>query len=201
MVACCQLMILSGPCLPLARYQPWCSHKNKSMSEKDQKEKWTSPPRIGGRGFSLIELLVVLVLFSLAAAVVLPSFTTGMEGLRLNTAARNMVTKLKQARSRAIAGQKVFRVVFFLPENESEKEAAYAIRDDYGGEVEKMALPPGFNLILDPELEPMVSFYPNGSSSGFQLLVENGREHRLMVEIDPISGLARARRLTDEGGS
>ena len=200
MVACCQLIILSGPDLPLAWYQPRRGCKSKFMSEEEQKGKSPSPPRIGGSGFSLFELLVVLVLLSLAAAVVLPSFTTGMEGLRLNTAARNMVTKLKQVRSRAISEQKVFRVVFFLQKNASENETAYVIRDEYGGEVEKMALPLGFNLILDPELEPMVSFYPNGRSSGFQLLVENRSESRLMVEVDPISGLARARRLIDEDG-
>ncbi len=171
------------------------------MGKEEEEGKGPSPPRIGGRGFSLFELLVVLVLLSLAAAVVLPSFTTGMEGLRLNTAARNMVTKLKQVRSRAIAEQKVLRVIFLLPKNTSKEETAYAITDDYGIEVEKMALPPGFKLILDPELEPMVSFYPNGRSSGFRLLLGNRSKYRLMVEVDPISGLARARRLTEEDGS
>ncbi len=152
-------------------------------------------------GFSLFELLVVLVLLSLAAAVVLPSFTSGMEGVRLNTAARDMVTKLKQARSRAIVEQKVFRVVFASPEQEREESTAYAITDDYGVELEKIGLPRDFKMILDPRLEPMVSFYPNGRSSGFRLMLENRSQHRLVVEVDTISGLARARRLTDKEDS
>ena len=149
------------------------------------------------KGFSLFELIVVLVLLSLVAAVVLPSFTTGMQGIRLNTAARDMVTKLKQARSRAIAEQKVFRVAFGSPEQE---ESTYSITDDYGVELEKIELPRGFKLILDSEVEPVVSFYPNGRSSGFQLLIENQQEYRLAVEVDRISGLAKARRPDEEGG-
>ncbi len=140
-------------------------------------------------GFSLFELIVVLFLAALAAAVVVPSFTNGMEGLRLNTAARDMVTKLKQARSRAISEQRVFRVAFGSPEQEG---ANYSITDDYGVEVEKIELPRGFKLILDPEIDPVVSFYPNGRSSGFRLLIQNRREFKLAVEVDRISGLARA---------
>ena len=45
-------------------------------------------------GFSLFELIVVLVLLALVAAVILPSFTNGMEGIRLNAAARDMVDAL-----------------------------------------------------------------------------------------------------------
>ena len=147
-------------------------------------------------GFSLFELIVVLVLLSLVAAVILPSFTTGMQGIRLNTAARDMVTKLRQARSRAIAEQRVFRVAFGSPEQE---EFTYSITDDYGVEVEKIELPRGFKLILDSEVEPVVSFYPNGRSSGFQLLIQNPREYKLAVEVDRISGLAKARRPDKEG--
>ena len=147
-------------------------------------------------GFSLFELIVVLVLLSMAAAVVLPSFTSGMEGLQLNTAARDMVTRLKQARSRAISEQKVYRVAFGAPEQE---ESSYSITDDYGVEVEKIELPRGFKLVLDPEIEPVVSFYPNGRSSGFRLLIQNRREHQLAVEVDRISGLAKARRPDEEG--
>ncbi len=149
------------------------------------------PRDSGGRedGFSLFELIVVLFLAALVAAVVVPSFTNGMEGLRLNTAARDMVTKLKQARSRAISEQRVFRVAFGAPEQEG---ANYSITDDYGVEVEKIELPQGFKLILDPEIDPVVSFYPNGRSSGFRLLIQNRREFKLAVEVDRISGLARA---------
>ena len=147
-------------------------------------------------GFSLFELIVVLVLLGLVAAVILPSFTNGMEGIRLNAAARDMVTKLKQARSRAISEQRVFRVAFGSAEQE---ESAYSITDDYGVEVEKIKLPRGFKLILDPDSEPVVSFYPNGQSSGFQLLIQNRRDYRLAVEVDRISGLAKARRPDKEG--
>ena len=147
-------------------------------------------------GFSLFELIVVLVLLAIVAAVILPSFTTGMQGIRLNTAARDMVTKLKQARSRAIAEQRSYRVAFGSP---GQEEPTYSITDDYGVEVEKIELPRGFKLILDSEVEPVVSFYPNGRSSGFQLLIQNPGEYRLVVEVDRISGLAKARKPDKEG--
>ena len=147
-------------------------------------------------GFSLFELIVVMVLLGLVAAVILPSFTNGMEGLRLNTAARDMVTKLKQARSRAISEQKVFRVRLVPRSRRSQ-----LIRSPMTtvSRWKRSNCPGGFKLILDPEIEPVVSFYPNGRSSGFQLLIQNRRNYRLEVEVDRISGLAKARRPDEEG--
>jgi prepilin-type N-terminal cleavage/methylation domain-containing protein len=67
--------------------------------------------KIDRSGFSLLEVFIVLLVMSLAAVLVAPSFTRGFKGLELETSGRDLVTIMKLARSQAIAKQQVFRVI------------------------------------------------------------------------------------------
>lgn len=146
-------------------------------------------------GFSLFELVVVLILLAVAAAIVLPSFTTGLSGVELETAARDLVTRLKQARADAIGHQQVIRLVL---ENDEQLGAGYRLTDDFGQTMRAYPLPPGARFLFDHEgfapdsiVALQISFYPNGRSSGggFTLVSPTGR--RVRVEIDPITGLGK----------
>ena len=151
------------------------------------------PGAVSGKGFSLLELMVVLALMALVAAVVVPAFNRGLDGLRLETEARNLVVRFKEARSQAIALQEVRRVTL-----STETEMGYAITDDYGSELKTVKLPEGIQLGLEEGAEKRVTFYPNGRSSGYSLTLFNSRQRRMIVVVDPISGLARARRPTED---
>ena len=92
------------------------------------------PISLPGRkdGFTLLELVVVLVLLGAAAAVVVPSFTGGMMGLQLETESRDLVTRMRQARVNAVAQQVVFRVVVGTERTDGFK---YSLVDEYGREI------------------------------------------------------------------
>ncbi len=58
---------------------------------------------MGGRGFTLIEVMVVMALLALMLALVSPNFSTVVPGVSLKAAARTLAGSLRHARSRAIA--------------------------------------------------------------------------------------------------
>ena len=67
-------------------------------------------------GFSLIELLLVIALLAILAAVVLPSSNPTIHD-QLNSAARIVATDLAYARSLAVTHGSTYRVVFDVDEN------------------------------------------------------------------------------------
>ncbi len=76
------------------------------------------PPRsVSGKGFTLLELLVVLVIVGLLAGVVAPRLMGALTGMNLKTEAKKVAASLRYARSRAASEKKTFRVIFSLEEN------------------------------------------------------------------------------------
>ena len=146
-------------------------------------------------GFTLFEAMVVLVLLSLALVVVMPSFSRGMRGLELETASRDLITRMKKTRTKAITEQKVFRVVLSQDENpdqENEIRAYYVLTDEFELELQRFPLPQG--VFIDPgelELPLKISFYPNGRSMGGRWALENEHGRRIRIRTDPITGFAR----------
>ncbi len=148
----------------------------------------TSPPGDRQAGFSLFEIIVVLVLMGLAAALILPSFSGGLSGLELEASARDLVTHMKHLRSEAIAQQEVYRVVLSNGDDDSSR---YQLTNAYEEELKSFDLPRGAGFVLpDSAAQWTVSFYPSGRSSGgeFRLRSEAGKQ--LVVVVDPITGLA-----------
>ena len=67
--------------------------------------RWTRARRAApSRGFSLVEAVVVLLLFGVSAAVALPSLRTGLTGMRAAAAARHLAALVQSTRVRAVTG-------------------------------------------------------------------------------------------------
>jgi general secretion pathway protein H len=143
------------------------------------------------RGFSLFELLIVLILVSLAAGVVMPSFSRGLRGLELETAGRDLITRMKQARSRSISRQEVSRIIL-VPSEESPDY--YVLTNAFEQELKRFLLPERVSIAVQEEQfdEPFVrvSFYPNGRSSGGFFYLQN-ETREIAIWVDPITGFAR----------
>ena len=151
-----------------------------------------------GSAFPLLELLVVLILMAASAAVILPSFTSGLQGLELETSSRDLVTRMRRARSDAIGTQRGFRIILDQAPQES---AYYVLANDYEEEIERYPLAKGTLIEIPPNqsLPLKLSFYPNGRSSGGKFLIANQQGKRLYVLVNPITGLGRVTRELDEG--
>jgi len=153
--------------------------------------------RISAGGFTLFELMVVLVLVAAAAGIVAPAFTRSLRGLELETAARNLIIQMRQARSQAIGTHRVFRVILVQHREEAyEQELSgdyYVLTDDYERVLETVPLPDGARVVIPEEASaPLrVSFYSNGRSSGGLFAFQNDTR-RIVVWVDPITGFAKA---------
>ncbi len=144
------------------------------------------------RGFTLLELLVVLFIMGLGLAFVLPSVSRGLEGLSLTAAAREMAAVYRGAREEAVARQET-KVALLSVEGDR-----VAMRWDH----RERLLPQGVRVgVVRPETlrnaEGIIAleFYPDGSSSGGVLLIE-GASGRLplWVRVDAVTGRVKIAR-------
>lgn len=139
---------------------------------------------LGAQGFTLLEVLVVLVLLATISAVVAPSLGRGIGTLQLQTSARQICATLRLARSKAIREHRVFFVGFDLEKNAvdlSSEDLTYqkSFELPEGIKIRGVSKPDG-----DPENEQpsySYSFAPNGMSDSFELWLVNKRGRELRV--------------------
>ncbi len=134
--------------------------------------------RASSDGFTLIEMIVVLVVLGLVGSIVLSRGPLRSPILDLRAGARVMVAEMRGARARAIDSD--HDVVFTVD----------AARRDYGVRGgARRPLPAGLELSGRPA--PVV-FHPDGSASGGTVtLAENGRQ--LAIRVDWLTGAVTLR--------
>ena len=71
-------------------------------------------------GFTLIEMMLIVVIMLLASAMAIPSFVRSYRGAKLRTAARTVVMVHRHARSMAVLGQKEVGVLFDIVRQQVE---------------------------------------------------------------------------------
>ncbi|MBV2131596.1 GspH/FimT family pseudopilin [Pseudomonas sp. MAP12] len=146
------------------------------------------------RGFTLMELLVVLVIAGLAASLIGPGFQRMLPGVGLETEARTLAAMLRHARSQAIlSGQPVS-----IGEDAesgglrlSYREAPYIPRK--GIEVKLEGGPASGDLGSGAA---QILFFPPGDSSGGSLTLKMGDDKSRVIQVDWLSG--RVLRTTEE---
>ncbi|WP_461519369.1 GspH/FimT family pseudopilin [Porticoccus sp.] len=128
--------------------------------------------RRASRGFTLLELLVVLFLVSLMVGVAATRFSAGSESAELKAEARKLVALLRQTRAKAVSESISCGVA--IPSD----TVGYLLLPD----ARDVQLPEGIHLVIEPLTEdlsfaqPGIFFYPDGSSNGgtLTLSTENG---------------------------
>ncbi len=131
------------------------------------------PPRRGDRGFTLIEMIVVLVVLALVSGIVLSRGPLRSPTLDLRACARGMAANLRLARADAIAADqdRTFSV--------DAAARDYGLRDGV-----RHALPAGVDI--EGRTAPIL-FHPDGSASGGAVtLADDG--HRIAVRVDWLTG-------------
>jgi general secretion pathway protein H len=142
------------------------------------------PLRRPDAGVTLLELLVVLSIMAIVAAVVLPKLGGGVSTGELKGAARQVAAGLRLARSEALATRRETQVVMDL-----EHRSFHVARD---GRV--YALPRQVELKLFTAQSDLVNdkvgairFYPDGGSNGGRLTLASG-ERKYEVDVDWLTG-------------
>lgn len=133
----------------------------------------------GQAGFTLIEIIIVIVIMALIAGLVLIRQPVHSAGLNTEATVRAMSNALRLARSRAIAQDREVAVV----------TAPGGFSVDGGS---AWLLPPGEALSAS-----RVIFAPDGGSSGATILLTAG-PRRIVVTVNWLTGQVRARELNTQ---
>ena len=130
------------------------------------------------RGFTLVEMMVVLVIVALMMALVGTSISRNISGAEMRTAASKVAASLRYTRTQAILTKS--EQVFLVDTEKPSYQAA-------GREAKE--LPEGMKVELNTARSELTSetaggirFYPDGGSTGGNVRLEaNGRIYRVNV--------------------
>jgi general secretion pathway protein H len=137
-------------------------------------------------GFTLLELLAVLLIMALVAAFIVPSLGGGA-ALEVKAAARSLAAGLRQTRNRA------------LNENRSAILALDVSKREFRvpGEQRAHKLPERLDIVLFTaqseqlsEQRGAIRFFPDGSSTGGRITLSSDRL-RYLVDVDWLTGRVR----------
>ncbi|MGN2251633.1 Tfp pilus assembly protein FimT/FimU [Frateuria sp. GZRe14] len=135
------------------------------------------------RGFTLLEMLAVILLIGIAAAAAAVSVTQGLASARTRAASVELAAALRATRAQAIVKGK--EQTFELDTKSASYQAA-------GGK--EVALPKGMRLSITSAREDQpdnhtgrIRFFPDGSSTGGHIVLQRG-ERRWQVNVTWLTG-------------
>jgi len=148
-----------------------------------------SDPRHQSAGFTLLELLTIILIMAVLVGVSVPRFRRTFVHLQLQVFANNVVRLLSYASRRAVTRQEVLRVHFDVEGR--QYWLAQAKESLLEGESERIASK--FNRIssvpeaisLDPSASE-VTFYPDGRADRFEMVIfdnEQGGGYKLVTDV------------------
>jgi general secretion pathway protein H len=154
------------------------------------------------KGFSLLEVIVVLVLLSLSFALIAPSLSRFSKSVELKAAAKKVAAILRYYRSEAIHQGKVYQVLF---DSDLMQVKVQPVESENQGEPEKteakrtpkaFSLPAGIQM-KELKIEstqypcdlPAIEFYPNGGSNGGDILLDTQSQKGYRIRVNFLTGL------------
>ena len=163
------------------------------------------------RAFTLIELVIVVVIVGIAAAVIVPEMKGGYQDALLRSTSRELVNVFNIASSRAVSLNQLHRVrieagtgryVIERRTRETLNGDEYKPLDDVSeaeGTVDKRILVRVHNLDDSPAAAPAsensearadidsISFYSDGTADSVELLLRDKEGYRMALRINPIT--------------
>ncbi|AGE25201.1 MULTISPECIES: prepilin-type N-terminal cleavage/methylation domain-containing protein [Pseudomonas] len=137
------------------------------------------------RGFTLLEMLVVIVLISIAAGLVGFGLQQGLRAAKERQVVGQMVEALRSTRARAIVSGTAQHTVFDL------RRLSFAAP---GRPTKYWPAALQVTLHTAEQAGSTVEFYPDGSSTGGNLLLANGTR-RWRIDIGWLTGSVQSRAL------
>ena len=145
-------------------------------------------PRRGRRspdaGVTLVELLVVLMLMAIIAAIAIPMLGPGVSNAELRSAARQVAAGLRMARDDAVATRTDTRLTLDLEHRTFQIERdprVHALPREL-----EMKLFTAQSDIVDEHVGA-IRFYPDGGSTGGRVTLSAG-ERKFDVDVDWLTG-------------
>ena len=141
-------------------------------------------------GFTLIELIIVLVIIAMAAAVSIPRVGSLFETTSFRKTVNKVIVFLRDARVDAISTGKKISVIVDL-------ENGKLVRLTDGGDKINLQMPDEVEVKIEREDKFKdenvgFAFYPNGTASGPRLLLKDTeRGKNAIIYLEPLAGFIR----------
>ena len=145
------------------------------------------PGRLGvrhrSRGFTLVELIIVLFIIALVAAVALPAVGRGVDALQLRAEVATFAAFLRYAREQAITTREAQEVTI----NADTRLLTLRAAGTEGARARRR-LSPRISVRAESPTGLAITFSPGGVSTGgsFRLVGPDGRAYR--VSVNPLTG-------------
>lgn len=155
-------------------------------------------------GFTLIEVLVVLVLLATISAVAAPSFGRGIAIIELQSTARQIAATLRLARAKAVREQQVYFVGFDLEKGQvdlTSEDLKYQKTFELPEKVKIKQVSRLNAERLGEEVVYSFFFAPNGLAESFEVWLANQRGRELKVIQDSFSRSPRIEEPETEGSN
>ena len=134
---------------------------------------------------TLLELLIVLSIMAIVAAMVVPMFGGGVSTGELKGAARQVAAGLRLARSEALATRQETRVVLDLEQPDVPGRARRAHEHALPRQIELKLFTAQSDLVSDKV--GAIRFFPDGGSNGGRVTLAVG-ERKYDVDVDWLTG-------------
>jgi general secretion pathway protein H len=136
------------------------------------------------RGFSLFELILVLLLIGISTAIVLPNIERSMANREVKRAALGLAAAARDLRSRALLDGVPKQIVLNLPENSYRAWPSVEVR--LPADVQFASVDGGEFLDRDHK---RFYFFPNGSSmAGTIVLADSVKSISYLIRLESLTG-------------
>jgi general secretion pathway protein H len=153
-------------------------------------------------GFTLIELMLVLAIMAVSAALVVPRFADSLENVRVKTALRDASNMMRRARVHSVLERKEYLVVVDREEGTLTLQQSETQDEEDAPTLSGMELPRGLTISgMDMDFsgskkekkqekwsKKYLTFYPMGTSSGGCLYLADSKDRHYTIEINPFTG-------------
>jgi prepilin-type N-terminal cleavage/methylation domain-containing protein len=148
-------------------------------------------------GITLVEMLVVVTIIGLLAGLSFPSFSAGVDSVRLRSATDNVASFLNFAVDRSERRQQPMEVVI------STKDNSLMMYSTEPGFSRQLKMPQGVEIeaVLPKEEEEgprRVILMPGGTVPGIGVQVVNRHGSRRIVHLDPMTGFPRVESVVEK---
>ena len=136
------------------------------------------------RGVTLIEMLIVVAIVAVVAGVSFPSLASGLDNIRLRSAADSVTGFLNGAMSRVERKEQPIEIVV-VPQ-----ERALMLYSNEPGFTRRLDLPEGIKIAGDEPRRFLL--LPGGTPPAMDIDIFNQRGAHKLIHIDPITGIPQS---------